>query len=136
MRAVPRAVPDSPSKLPVSLSSRPARFTAVHRLLRENGFDHVVRAESLSDRNFKVFFVHNSEKNARLGIILSKRILPGAVDRNRVKRTIREAFRQHGIKRCKLDLVVMVRRIDPQERSAQVGNLNMLFSRVENRCTE
>lgn len=136
MHAAPRAVPDSPSKPPVSPSSRPACFTAAHRLLRENGFDHVVRAASLSDRNFKVFFVHNNEKNARLGIILGKRTLSGAVDRNRVKRTIREAFRQHGIKRRKLDLVVMVRRIDPQECSTQAGNLNMLFSRVENRCAE
>lgn len=136
MHAAPRAVPDSPSESPVSLSSRPARFTATHRLLRASGFDHVVRAKSLSDGNFKIFFVHNNEKNARLGIILGKRTLPGAVDRNRVKRTIREAFRQHGIKRCKLDLVVMVRHIDSQERSAQAGNLNMLFSRVENRCAE
>jgi len=132
MHAAPRAVQDSQS----SLSALSAKFTAAHRLLRENGFDHVVRAESLSDRHFKIFFARNDKKNARLGIIVGKKTLSGAADRNRVKRIIREAFRQHGIKQCKLDLVVMVRRADPQERGSQAGNLKMLFSRVGNRCAE
>lgn len=129
MHVAPRAVQDSP----FSLS---ARFTAAHRLLRENGFDHVVRAENLSDRHFKIFFARNGKKNARLGIIVGKKTLAGAAERNRVKRIIREAFRQHGIKQCKLDLVVMVRRADPQECCTHAGNLKMLFSRVENRCAE
>jgi ribonuclease P protein component len=103
-------------------------------LLRENGFDHVVRAESISDRHFKVFFVRNGQKNAKLGIMVGKKTLSGAVDRNRVKRIIREAFRQHGIKQCKFDVVVMVRRGDPHGASA--GNLKTLFSRIENRCAE
>ncbi|HEU0219413.1 MAG TPA: ribonuclease P protein component [Gallionella sp.] len=105
-------------------------------MLRENGFDHVVHAENVSDRQFKIFFARNGKKNARLGIIVGKKTLSGAADRNRVKRIIREAFRQHSIKQCKLDLVVMVRRADPQERGIQAGNLKMLFSRVENRCAE
>ena len=129
MHAAPRVVRDSQSSLSVE-------FTVAHRLLRETGFDHVVHAENIADRQFKVFFVRNGKKNARLGIIVGKKTLPGAVDRNRVKRIIREAFRQHGIKQCKLDLVVMVRRADPQECGTQTGNLKMLFSRIENKCAE
>lgn len=129
MHAAPRAVRDSQSSLS-------AEFTVAHRLLREAGFDHVVHAENIADRHFKVFFVRNGKKNARLGMIVGKKTLPGAADRNRVKRIIREAFRQHGIKQCKLDLVVMVRRADPQECDTQTGNLKMLFSRVENKCAE
>lgn len=129
MHAVPRAVQDSQS-------NPSAKFTAAHRLLRENGFDHVVRAESLSDRQFKIFFVRNGKKNARLGIIVGKKTLPGAADRNRVKRVIRDAFRQHCIKQCKLDLVVMLRRSNPQEDGAQTSNLKMLFNQVESRCAE
>ncbi len=119
-----------------SQSSLSAKFTAAHRLTRENGFDHVVRAENISDRYFKIFFLCNGKENARLGIVVGKKTLPGAADRNLIKRIIREAFRQHSIKLRKLDVVVMMRRADPQERDIQAGNLKMLFSRVENRCAE
>jgi len=129
MHVAPRAVQDSQFSLL-------AKFTAAHRLLRENSFDHVIRAENLSDRYFKIFFVSNGKKNARLGIIVGKKTLPGAAARNREKRIIREAFRQHNIKLCKLDLVVMVRRAYPREGSTQADNLKALFRRIENRCAE
>lgn len=129
MRVAPRVVQDSQSNLS-------AKFTAAHRLLREIGFDHVVRAESISDRHFKVFFVRNGKKNARFGMIVGKKTLALATDRNRMKRVIREAFRQHSIKLCGLDMVVMLRRNDPQEEGVQVGNLKMLFNRVVSRCAE
>ena len=129
MHVAPKAVQNSQSSLS-------AKFTTAHRLLRENGFDHVVRAENISDRHFKIFFVRNCKKNARLGVIVGKKMLSGAVDRNRVKRAIRETFRQHNVKQCKLDLVVMLRRADSQEGTTQICNLKMLFSRVENRCAE
>lgn len=47
---------------------------------------------------------------ARLGIIASKRIAPRAVDRNRAKRLVREAFRslRHGL--GGRDVVVQLRR--------------------------
>ncbi|MBI2286664.1 MAG: ribonuclease P protein component [Nitrosomonadales bacterium] len=132
----PRAVPDSRFSISALPSSLSAEFTAVHRLLRKNGFDHVIRAENIADKYFKIFFVRNGERNARLGIIVAKKTLSGAADRNRVKRIIREAFRQHNIKQCKLDVVVMARHAYPLESGAQAGNLKMLFSRVENRCAE
>lgn len=113
-----------------------SNFTVAHRLLREDGFSHVVRCESVADKQFKVFFSRNSRENAKLGIIASKKTLPSAVDRNRIKRIIREAFRQHNIKTLKLDLVVMVRRSYPLESNAQAVSLETLFGRVENRCAE
>jgi len=128
MHAAPRAVQDSQS-------NPSATFTAAHRLLRENGFDHVVCAESISDRYFRIFFVRNGEKNARLGMIVAKKTLAHSTDRNRIKRVIREAFRQHSIKRCSLDMVVMVRRADLQG-GVQADNLKILLNRVESRCAE
>ena len=129
-------MPDSRFSISALPSSLSAEFTAAHRLLRKNGFDHVIRAENIADKYFKIFFVRNDERNARLGIIVAKKTLSGAADRNRVKRIIREAFRQHNIKQCKLDVVVMARHAYPLESGAQAGNLKMLFSRVENRCAE
>jgi len=114
-------------------TSTTAEFTAAHRLLREDGFDHVVHAENITDKHFKIFFVRNGNKNARLGIVASKRILPGAAQRNRVKRLIREAFRQHSIKTQQIDLVVMVRGVDTQ--APQSEDLKTLFTRIEDKCT-
>ena len=109
-----------------------AEFTAAHRLLRSDGFDHVVRAENIADKNFKIYFVRNNLSNARLGIIASKRILPGANQRNRVKRLIREAFRHNIIKARPIDLVVMLRSVDTQSSLSE--DLNTLFTRIEEKC--
>jgi ribonuclease P protein component len=127
--AAPGAVQDSRS----SISSK---YTAVYRLLRADGFDHVFRGENIADKQFKIFFACNCENNARLGIIASKKILPSASERNRVKRIIREKFRQHNIKVCKLDIVVMVRRDFSWKFVTRIDNLEKLFSQVENRCAE
>lgn len=116
--------------------TRPAKLTAAHRLLRKDGFDRAVQAESITDKHYKIFFVHNDKSNARLGIITSKKILPRATDRNRIKRVIREVFRQHSIKTQKLDMVVMVRHAYVQQPSMRSDNLKMLFSQVESRCAE
>ncbi len=124
---MPEAVRDSQPSINI-----PAEFTVAHRLLREDRFDHVVHAENIADKYFRIFFVRNDKKNARLGIIAGKRSLPGAVQRNRVKRAIREAFRQHRIKVQQIDLVVMVRCADSQ--AAKSEDLETLFSRVEEKC--
>ena len=129
MRAAPRAAPDLRFSIP-------AKFTDAHRLLRKDGFNHVIHAESIEDRCFKIFFVRNSQANARLGIIARKKILPGAVHRNYVKRIIREAFRQHDVKTCKLDVVVMVRRAYSKGCGTRGDSLDVLFSRVKNRCAK
>lgn len=127
MRVVPRAVQDSRYSIF-------ARFSAAHRLSRKCGFDHVLHSEIIADRYFKVFFVRNENANAKLGMIVGKKILSSAVDRNYVKRIIRETFRQHSIKMRNIDLVVMLRRPFDQKGRAQVDDLNVLFSRAENRC--
>ena len=126
--AVPEAVPDSL----FSTIASTAEFTAAHRLLREDGFEHVIRAENITDKHFKIFFVRNGKKCARLGIVASKRMLPGAVQRNRAKRLIRDVFRKHSIKAHQIDLVVMLRAFDAQASNSQ--DLKTLFTRIEDKC--
>ena len=63
---------------------------------------------------------------ARLGLIVPKRILPHAVDRNRVKRQIREAFRlvQHEL--GDLDTIVrLVGFVDPQDHALLKGGVRL-----------
>lgn len=119
-----------------SLSSISGKFNAGSRLLRADGFEHVFKAGNIAEKQFKIFFAPNSGKCARLGIVASKRTFPRAVNRNQVKRVIREVFRQHNIKQFRLDLVVMVRRNYPLKADAQIDNLKNLFSQLENRCAD
>lgn len=129
MLAVPKVVQDS-------LYSTSGKLNAGSRLLRADGFEHVFKAGNITEKQFKLFFAPNSGKCARLGIVASKRMLPRAVNRNHVKRIIREVFRQHNIKHFRLDLVVMVRRNYPVMANAQIDNLKKLFTQLENRCAD
>lgn len=64
-----------------------------------------------------MLFLANGGSSARLGTAVAKKVLKRAVDRNRVKRLVRESFRlkQHDL--AGLDLVVMCARgIDPSNK--------------------
>lgn len=130
MRVAPEAVQDSLSEY------KAGSFAAKHRLLRVDGFDRVVRASNISNRFFKIFFARNDRVNARLGIISSKKIMSRSVDRNHTKRFIRETFRQHGIKTCRIDLVVMIRPAYVQTTDRETLSLAVLLSQVKTKCAE
>ena len=132
MHVALKAVQNSLSDKPVATTE----FTVAHRLLRKDRFDHVVHGDNVGDKYFKIFFAASGGENARLGIIASKRSFPRAVDRNRVKSMVREAFRRHGIKTQKLDLVVLVKTASIQDVSAGTEKLNTLFGRIEDRCAK
>jgi ribonuclease P protein component len=53
----------------------------------------------------------NGLSRARIGIITGTRVAPRAVDRNRVKRVVREAFRKARHRLGGWDIVVQLRRL-------------------------
>jgi ribonuclease P protein component len=66
-----------------------------------------------------------------LGIALTRRLMPSSVERNALKRALREAFRRHPVKRAGLDLVVMFRsRVVPADRRSVVGEVTGLFDQA------
>ncbi|WP_428606494.1 ribonuclease P protein component [Sedimenticola sp.] len=88
-----------------------ASFGRNRRLVKPVEFKRVFQnSRRSSDRCFTVLFLANDTPHARLGLAIAKKILKRAVDRNRVKRLIRESFRlkQHDL--AGLDLVVMCAR--------------------------
>jgi ribonuclease P protein component len=113
-----------------------SKFPVASRLSRLDGFDHVIRADSIAEKQIKVHFVRNCKSHARLGIIASKKVLPRAVDRNRVKRIIRETFRHHNVKFCKMDMVVMIRRDFSKIVKLPFAGLEHVLSQVESKCAE
>jgi ribonuclease P protein component len=56
-----------------------------------------------------VLHVAQSAGPARLGIALTRKMIPHAVERNRVRRLVRECFRRHVAKRLPMDVVVALR---------------------------
>jgi ribonuclease P protein component len=61
-------------------------------------------------RHFSVFVRMNALAQSRIGIIVSKKVARRAVDRNRIKRLVRETFRRDRWRLGNNDLVVMARR--------------------------
>lgn len=79
-----------------------------------------------------VLYTANPLSHARLGIITSKRHLRLAVERARVRRIIRESFRQAKAGLSGLDLIVMVRSgissIDTKTLRNDIDNLWQVIS--------
>ncbi len=73
---------------------RAATFPRAVRLLKPVEFERVfAENERARTESLWVMVRPNTRGQARLGMVIAKRLLPRAVDRNRVKRCVRETFR-------------------------------------------
>ena len=90
------------------MSCQTRRFQRTSRLTEYLDFQKVFRSTFRSaDSNFLVLAQRNGHAIARLGLAISKRRINKAVERNKVKRLIRESFRHHKNKLEGLDVVVI-----------------------------
>jgi len=80
----------------------------LHR--REQFTATLTAGEARARRYFRLYVRRNGLSQARIGIIASRRVAPRAVDRNRMKRMVREAFRAMARRPAGVDLVVELRR--------------------------
>lgn len=86
-------------------------FSRQQRLLAPRQFKHVFGTGKASkDRCFVVIAAGRDQPVPRLGLAISKRRARRAVDRNRIKRVVRESFRQQGEALHGLDIVVLAQR--------------------------
>lgn len=84
------------------------RFQIESRLTDTASFDRVFRkARRSRDNMFTVLTTENNSCAARLGLAISKKHCRHASSRNRIKRIVRESFRQHRAELCGLDVVVL-----------------------------
>lgn len=80
------------------------------RLRRASDFAALRQSSGrLGGRYFLVRHRGNDVGHARLGLAISKRVSKRAVQRNRIKRLVRESFRRHRSRLPALDLMVMAR---------------------------
>ncbi|GLQ97962.1 ribonuclease P protein component [Dyella mobilis] len=80
------------------------------RIRRAGDFAALRQASGrLGGRCFSVRYRQNELGHARLGLAISKRVSKRAVERNRIKRLLRESFRRIRHELPPLDLVFMAR---------------------------
>ena len=84
-------------------------------------------AGRLSSGSFRIRFGSNEAGVARLGLAISKRVSKRAVDRNRIKRVIRESFRHARLDLPAVDILVMARE---SARDADLATLRDELTRL------
>jgi ribonuclease P protein component len=110
-RVVPRDGPDWHSDFRPLPSNQGSQFPRCRRLLKPDEYRRVFNdGQRSADDLFLVLVLKNDLESARLGLAISKKICRLAVDRNRIKRVIRESFRHNQSELVGLDLVVVGRR--------------------------
>jgi len=119
-------------------SEEGATFPRSRRLLKPDEYRRVFSdGRRSADSLFLVLARPNGMNDARLGLAVSKKASRRAVDRNRIKRLIRESFRQHQPSLSGLDLVVVSRSgATGSENSACFESLRQHWRRVAEKCAD
>lgn len=109
------------------------RFPRAARLTRPSEYKKVFAQGRRHSAGCFVFLVTpNTLGTARLGLVVPARQLPRALDRNRVKRTVRESFRALRSTLPPLDIVVMLRaNARGQDNQALRALLSQLWRRLQ-----
>ena len=111
-------------------------FPRSARLLTPRDFRRVFGdAQRVADGHFTLLANWSTEKTARLGLAVSKRVASRAVDRNRIKRIARESFRHHRQDLPPVDVVLMARPAARHaERAVLHASMARLWQRLVKRC--
>lgn len=115
---------------------RPASFPCTARLRLPSEFNQVFRdGTRSSDACFVVLARGNGGEGARLGITVAKKTVAGAAKRNRIKRAVRESFRQSRAQLPAADIVVQARHGARQHDAADLrASLDWHWQEVIKRC--
>lgn len=114
------------------MSSHSNAFTRQRRLPGKADFDRVFAQADirLNSHPFLLLATGGVGKESRLGMVVGKRHAKRAVDRNRIKRRIRDSFRLLRL-RSTLDVVILARPgAGTCDNQALAVSLHQLWSRV------
>ncbi|VAW69019.1 Ribonuclease P protein component [hydrothermal vent metagenome] len=108
------------------------------RLLKPDEYSRVFKNPiRSSDRLFIILAVKNENSHARLGLAISKKNTKRAVDRNMIKRLVRESFRLSLKKLPFIDIVVMAKPVTKSANNQQIfQSLQQHWSRLSKQCAK
>jgi ribonuclease P protein component len=111
-------------------------FSRQQRLLTASDFKQVFdRPVKTGTPAFSLLARPNGRGHARLGLAVPKKQVRRAVDRNRIKRVIRESFRQAQDDLAGLDIVVLVRSKARELDNRQLRKeLERQWQRLKKKC--
>ena len=111
-------------------------FPKSARLLSATDYSSVFDdAVAVSNAAFTVLCRANGLNRPRLGLAIAKKRLRRAVDRNLVRRIVRESFRRNRVKLAGRDYVVLARSgLRVGQRKATSSALEQLWERSIKRC--
>jgi len=111
-------------------------FPRAARLLSATDFRRVfTRPIRVADARFTVLALSGRQGPARLGLAISKKHVRRAVQRNRLKRLVREVFRRKRYELDGLDLVVMARSGAAEADNAELrASLERLLQKLHARA--
>jgi len=114
------------------------RFSRDDRLTRPAEFERVFKDPvKTTSRHFTVLACLNSSTHARLGLAIAKKNIRLAVQRNRIKRTVRESFRQRKDELGKIDIVVLARRgAEQASRATLRDTLQQHWKQLAEKCAQ
>ena len=103
-------------------NARKEGYSRRHRFAERGSFGPVLRSpQKLRSRLAIVHVAPARGSHSRMGLALTRRLVPDAVDRNLVKRMVRETFRRHIAKSLSFDCVVMLRERFADGQAAQIA---------------
>ena len=104
-------------------------FSRKYRLISKIDFQSVfANPHKASKKYLLALYKPNHLTHARLGLIVAKHHVKRAVDRNRLRRLIRESFRHHQETLKGLDIIVLIRsKCSPLENNIIRADIDSLW---------
>ena len=135
MRAAPRAGTAWPSDIGPARAGSQAPFPKSYRLTKTDDFSSVFGfRKAIKSRHFLLHYrlrADDEAPGARLGLVVAKRFLRRAVDRNLVRRLVRESFRQSRGRLPARDLVLrLATRPETLDRRVLAAEIRGLLERM------
>lgn len=109
------------------MSGSPEGYGRHQRIIKTDDFSSVFRLRPVHrTEHFVLYLRPSSIGQARLGVVVAKRLAPRAVTRNLIKRLTREVFRKAGLDG--VDCIVRLNRAPvSRQSSAASGTLRMVL---------
>jgi ribonuclease P protein component len=113
-------------------NARSEGYSRRHRFAARGSFGAVLRSPRKIRGQLAILHAAPGQDNvSRMGIALTRRLVPSAVHRNLVKRLVRDEFRRHAAKRAGLDCVVTLRvRFDESQAGPIVAEVRVLLDKL------